>query len=151
MKRSSLRRRADPRPMKNRPIPMGETNRSPRKKVTAVVERREERDTQPSIRHCIQQTVACSCQKEICPHNGTRQHSGKNKTSMSGITEHNAPTTQTRFGMLGLKNAPSPRAAIACESSDAIRFRSSPCFQGAASPQRCVTGWPQRKQKFEFR
>jgi hypothetical protein len=60
-----------------------------------VVERREGRGTQPSIRHCIQQTVACSCQKEICPHrqaanlrqpaqkfqkhNGTRQDSGKNE------------------------------------------------------------------------
>lgn len=44
------------------------SNRSPRKKVTVVVERREERDTESSIRHGIQQTVTCSCQKEICPH-----------------------------------------------------------------------------------
>jgi hypothetical protein len=77
----------------------GYTNWSPWKKVTVVVERREERDTEAPIRHGIQETVTCGCQKEICPyrqsadiwqpasksqeHNGTRQHSGKNK----GVSE----------------------------------------------------------------
>jgi hypothetical protein len=60
-----------------------------------VVERREERDTEATIRHGVQQTVAGSGEEKVRPHrqsadlrqpasksqehNGSRQHSGKNK------------------------------------------------------------------------
>ena len=43
-------------------------NRPPRKKVTVIVERGEEGDSQAAVRHSVQQTMAGSRQKEIHPH-----------------------------------------------------------------------------------
>ena len=44
------------------------SNRSPGKKVTVMVERDKEGDSQTAVRHCVQQTMAGSRQKEIHPH-----------------------------------------------------------------------------------
>src|SRR5882762_3120209 len=48
-------------------------NRPPRKKVTVVIERGEEGDSQATVCQGIQQTMAGGRQKEIHPHGGIGQ------------------------------------------------------------------------------
>ena len=42
-------------------------NRPPRKKVTVIIERGEEGDSQAAVRHGIEETVAGGCQEEVNP------------------------------------------------------------------------------------
>jgi hypothetical protein len=79
--RKCQQRRRKPNPqefsLKNFKAAMGEespgadrrhVNRPPRKKVTVIIERGEEGDSQAAVRHGIEETVAGSRQKEVGQH-----------------------------------------------------------------------------------